>query len=212
MTPELKKLTAWAGIIFPALFVITFTLEDFLRPGYNALADFISALSLGPRGWIQITNFILTGALMFVFTRRIAAEFPTGKASRGGLIFLTMIAVLFMVSGPFVMDPAETPVNQGTVHGTIHGILGSLAFLLMPISTFVYLRRFNSDPAWKSFCTWTISLALIITANLVLFTVSSKITQFQIAFAGWLGLIQRALIVPFMLWMFIFGIKLLKRS
>ena len=145
----MKKLTvtqlniaAWAGIIAPALFVSVFSIEGWLRPGYNALHDFVSALSLGPRGWIQIANFMLFGLLFFIFTRGVASEFQSGKASRSGILLLTIIAFCFFLSGPFVMDPQSTPLSQATIHGTIHGILGAIAFLLMPISMFVYLRRF----------------------------------------------------------------------
>ena len=76
---------------------------------------FVSALSLGPRGWIQILNFIIFGALLFVFSRGVAAEFPNGKASRGGLVILTTIAICYFLSGSFVMDPANTPRNQMTL-------------------------------------------------------------------------------------------------
>ena len=46
-------------MIGPALFVVTFTIEGCLRPGYRAREMFVSELSLGPRGWIQIANFIV---------------------------------------------------------------------------------------------------------------------------------------------------------
>src|SRR5258706_9884107 len=101
MTISQRRLAVWAGIIGPALFVAVFTLEGWLRPGYEPLRMFVSALSLGPRGWIQIANFMVFGALLFVFTRAVAAEFPDGKASRGGLILLTIIAVCYFISGPF---------------------------------------------------------------------------------------------------------------
>ena len=45
--------------------------------------------ALGPRGWVQITNLIVFGVLFLLFTRAVAAEFTSGKASRGGLILLT---------------------------------------------------------------------------------------------------------------------------
>ena len=57
------NLSAWAGMLGPALFVAVFSIEGALRPGYNALSTYVSALSLGPRGWIQIANFYLFGLL-----------------------------------------------------------------------------------------------------------------------------------------------------
>ena len=206
-----RRLAAWAGIIGPALFVAIFTIEGWLRPGYEPLSTYVSALSLGPRGLIQIANFIVLGVLLLVFTRGVAAEFQTGKASRGGPILLTTIAILFLVSGPFLMDPTGTPLNQVTVHGTIHGLAGGIIFLLMPISCFVYLRRFRADPNWRSLQWWTLALGIIIAAAVVLLTISSKLPEVQNVFKDWLGLIQRTIIVPFMLWVFIFALGLHRR-
>jgi hypothetical protein len=203
-----RRLAAWAGIIGPALFVAVFTVEGLLRPGYKTLSTYVSALSLGPRGWIQIANFIILGLLLLVFTRGIAAEFQTGKASRWGFILLTIIAILFIVSGPFVMDPIFTPLNQTTVHGTIHGLAGGIIFILMPISCFVFLRRFRVDPNWRSLQRWTLVLGIIVAAAVVLLTISSKSPSLQNVFKDWLGLIQRFIIVPFMLWVFIFAVEL----
>jgi hypothetical protein len=211
-TLSLRQLAAWAGILGPALFVTVFTLEGGLRPGYKPLEMYISALSLGPRGWIQMTNFILQGALLAAFTWGLSAEFPTGKASRGGVILFAIMAVLFIVSGPFVMDPSGTPQAAATVHGTIHGLAGGIIFLLMPISIFVFLRRFRSDPEWRFLQWWTLGLGIVEAAADLFFIVVSKTPQLLITFAGWLGLIQRAALVPFMVWVFVFGLGLLRQK
>lgn len=207
-----KQIIIWSGIFAPILFVAVFIIEGWLRPGYDSLAQYVSALSLGPRGCVQITNFIVFGALLLLFSRAVAAAFPTGKASRGGLIILTILALCFFFSGLFVMDPAGTPLAQSTVHGLIHGILGAIAFLLMPACIFVYLRRFNSDPAWSPMRGWTLLLGIVSAAGLVLLTAASKFPQLQSTFAPWLGLIQRTLIIPFMLWIFIFTLHLARKQ
>jgi hypothetical protein len=56
-------------MIGPTLFVVMFTLEGWLRPGYEPLGMFISELALGPRGWIQVSNLMLFGALLRVCAR-----------------------------------------------------------------------------------------------------------------------------------------------
>ncbi len=58
-----RVLAGWAGMIGSALFVTVFTLEGWLRPGYDWRSTFISELSIGPRGWVQIVNFIMLGTL-----------------------------------------------------------------------------------------------------------------------------------------------------
>jgi hypothetical protein len=205
-------LTTWAGMIGPVLFVAIFTLEGWLRPGYEPLSMYVSALSLGPRGWIQIVNFTVFGTLMLVFTRAVAAEFQSGKASRGGLILLTIIATCYMLSGPFVMDPAGTLRNQMTIHGTLHGIFGGLVFSLMPVSCFVFLRRFREDPKWQFLQGWTLALGTISAIGVILLTIATKLPDTQNIFTAWLGLIQRTAIVPFMIWLFVFALGLYKHG
>ena len=207
-----RRVTALAGVVGPAVFVATFTAEGLLRRGYDPLRMYISALSLGPRGWIQIANFIVLGVLLFVFTRGVAAEFTAGKASRGGLLLLTVLSLLFMVSGPFVMDPTGTPLNLATIHGTIHGIAGGIVFLLMPITCIVYLRRFRADRNWQLLHWWTLVLGTIEAVAVFFFTIVSKSPVLAPAFENWLGLIQRVALVPFMLWLFVFALALLRRS
>jgi Protein of unknown function (DUF998) len=203
-------LAAWSGMIGSALFVGVFLLEGWIRPGYNPLTEYVSALSLGARGWVQIANFVLFGALLFGFTRAVAAEFPNGKASRWGLILLTIIASGYFFSGPFVMDPASTPQAEATFHGTLHGILGAIVFLLMPITMFVFWRRFHSDPKWQFLQGWTLILGIICAAVDIYFSIISKVPILLTSQSPWIGLIQRGVIVPFMIWVFVFALGITK--
>lgn len=206
-----NNITGWAGVLAPFIFVSVFTLEGWLRPGYNSTTEYVSALSLGPRGWIQVANFLVFGLLLFLFSRAVAVEIPSGKSSRAGLIILTILSICFFFSGPFVMDPAGTPLEKTTIHGLIHGILGAIAFLLMPYCIFIYLRRFTSDPTWKSMRLWSLGLGIISTLGLVGLTITSKFPQLQNSFSPWFGLIQRTLIIPFMVWLFLFALELRRR-
>lgn len=208
---KLHQHTVWAGILAPILFVGIFTVEGFLRPGYSALSMHISALSLGSRGWIQIVNFILFGLLLLVFTHSIAASFPAGKTPRAGMILLVIIAALILLSGPFVMDPAGTPQDQKTLHGTVHGIFGGLVFVLMPISIFTFLRSFRADPKWHNLYRWTLAIGIFDALAVLVFTIASKAPSLVSLFSPWIGLIQRTALIPFMIWLFIVAVTELKR-
>ena len=206
----IRYYAAWAGLLAPILFVTVFTVAGLLRKGYDPLSTYVSVLALGPGGWIQMLNFVILGVLMLVFSRGAAAEFKTGKASKGGPVLLLIIALLFIVSGIFVMDPTGTPLNQATVHGIIHGLAGGIIFTLMPITCFVFLRRFHADPDWQLFQGWTLVLGNIIAAAVIMLTLTSKVPALQTSFASWQGLIQRMIIIPFMLWLFLFAYRLFR--
>ena len=209
---QFRKLSAWAGILAPVIFVGVFTVEGILRSGYDPLKMYISALSLGNRGWIQISNFLILGFLLFIFTLGLSKKFQTGKASRGGIITLYVISALFFISGPFVMDPTETPADQMSVHGLIHGLSGGIVFTIMPIIIFIFLRRFVSDANWQSFRWWTLTLGIIEALGVVVFTYVSKIPVEQNAYINYFGLFQRIALIPFMVWVFLFGIEMLRRQ
>ena len=209
-TSKYLLFAAWSGIIGPALFVAVFLLEGWIRPGYNSLAEYVSALSLGGRGWIQIINFVIFGTLLFGFTRAVATEFPNGKASRWGLILLTIIAIGYFFSGPFIMDPTGTPLAETTFHGNLHGILGAIVFVMMPITIFVFWRRFHSDPKWRFLQGWTLGLGTLCAAVDIYFSIISKIPILLTSQSHWVGLIQRGVIVPFMIWVFVFALGMTK--
>lgn len=207
------KITALAGMVAPLLFVATFTIEGWLRPGYDARRMFISALSLGPRGWVQIVNFLLLGAAFFVFSRGVAAAFREGKASRAGHVLLTIIAVAFFASGPFVMDPIGTVRGQLTVHGILHGILGAFVFTLAPATCFVFWRRFRSDEGWRSLRTWTLVAGVVITMAVVLLRIGAPNAPApDNALTSWVGVIQRTAIITFLAWVFTFARALYQRA
>jgi hypothetical protein len=206
-----QLIAGWAGMLGSALFVIIFTVEGFLRPGYDWRSTFISELSIGPRGWIQILNFIILGALFLIFTWGVAAEFRAGKASKWGPILLAIIGFSFLISGPFVTDVAGIPRDQMTLQGTIHGIFGALVFSLSPISCFVFYRRFREDPNWKHLSGWTLTAGIITSVAVILLSASTKQPVQPNAFTPWNGLIQRMVIVPYLIWIFTFAFALRKQ-
>src|ERR1035437_551196 len=212
MNSTMKKFinfAPWAGMIGPVLFIIVFTLEGWFRPGYNSLGMYVSELSIGPRGSIQIVNFIIFGLLFLIFTRAVANEFKEGKASKAGPILLTIIAFCFIISGPFVTDPGTIFTYQMSWHGILHGIFGALVFSLAPISCFIFYRRFREDSKWQSLSRWTITACIII----VIAVVFMKIGQIPPSLVNtYVGLIQRIALIAYLSWIFAFALKLNKQS
>lgn len=207
-----RVLAGWAGMIGSALFVLVFTMEGWLRPGYDWRSTFISELSIGPRGWIQILNFIILGTLFLVFTWGVAAEFREGKASKAGPLLLAIIGFGFLISGPLVTDLSATPRDQMSLHGIFHGIFGALVFSLAPVSCFVFWRRFREDPNWKHLQGWTLTVGIITTAAVVLLSAATKTAVMPNALTPWNGLIQRTVIVPYLIWIFTFAFTLRKQG
>lgn len=65
--PPAARLLAWAGILGPTLFTVTFIVLAQSRSDYSHVADPVSALAAGPNGWIQSVNFLVFGPLTIAF-------------------------------------------------------------------------------------------------------------------------------------------------
>jgi hypothetical membrane protein len=71
------RLLLACGAIGPLLNIVVFLILGATRPYYSAWQIPISSLSLGEGGWMQITNFIVCGALLLGFAiglRRVACS------------------------------------------------------------------------------------------------------------------------------------------
>jgi len=195
---DTRRAAAIAGMAGPALFAAIFTVEGLLRPGYRPLAMFVSELSLGPRGWIQIASFILYGASFLVFARGMTRELRGAGAS-----MLWGFGAALILAGVFVMDPNGTPPPERTIHGRVHGLSGAYVFLGWPVCLFLLARAFRKDPAWRPYAAPTLLAALVTAVLLVALTYASQEIQSGRSVPGLqVGLIQRAHIFTWLAWQF----------
>jgi hypothetical membrane protein len=195
---------AVAGMSGPVLFVTVFTVEGARRPGYCPLSMFVSELSLGPAGWVQVTSFLVTGALVVVFGRGLARYARDGGTSRAGPVLLQIIGLSLMASGPFTTDPSSV-AGPVTWHGMIHGLFGAVVFTLAPVTCFVFYRRFRRDPAWRPLAGWTLAAAVLLALGIGVLRFSQVP---EAGLFGYKGLVQRVVLVTFMAWLFAVGARL----
>lgn len=153
-----RKLGAVAGIVGSVAFVATFTIEGWLRPGYDAQRMFLSELALGPRGLVQIINFVACGFATILFARGMRAEFPAAPAAA---LQLYVVGVGLIGAGLFVMDPLTTPTSHLSWHGLLHGVFGAAFFYGAPIACFLFARHFREAPRWRSLAGYTLATAVV---------------------------------------------------
>ena len=131
--PVAMTLLLACGAIGPLLNIVVLLVLGATRPGYNAWQVPDSSLELGVSGWIQITNYLITGALMLGFAIGLRRVLCAGRGSTWGLILLGIYGLTFIGAGIFVTDPvlgyppgaSSTP----TVHGILHDLFGQLQFI-----------------------------------------------------------------------------------
>jgi hypothetical membrane protein len=198
---SIRQLAAWAGVIGPILFIAVFTVEGFLRPDYNPISTYISDLSIGPRGIIQIMNFLIFGLLFFIFSYGLSLEFRTRNRSLNGPRILMLMAILLFLTGFFVTDPIHTPLFEMTWQGIVHNIIGAILLSLCPISCYVFWRAFREHDEWRLFQKLTLVAGVIITVGLLAFVVALEgAVLTPNALTDYAGLIQRIDLITFLLW------------
>jgi hypothetical protein len=189
-------------MVGPPLSAGVTVVEGWLRPGYDSRSMYGSELALGPRGIIQIVNFVVYGILLLLFARGMAAEFPHGKASRWGPRLLAISGLCWIGGGLFVMDPQapSMPLAQFSWHGWLHALFGVPLSYTLPISCFVFLTRFREDPDWQVLARWTLTAGVLSAAFFVVLKVILWTMRIAPANAApaWGGLIQR---LAFFIWL-----------
>jgi len=171
---QLTKLMLTGGIIGGPIYIIIGLAQILTREGFDMTRHPLSLMSLGDLGWIQITNFIVTGFLVLLAAIALHRLAQADKRWRRGAFLIGLYAVCIIGGGIFVTDPAlgfppGTPdVYPKTFswHGLLHFIAGQIAFLSLIAASFVYGKYFavNQMRKWATFSRLTggIFLAAII--------------------------------------------------
>jgi hypothetical protein len=134
-----------AGVV---VFGVVSFAQVFTREGFDLIRFPLSSLSNGELGWLQITNFLVTGTLTVsgaIGLRRAFRGTPGGVwAPR--LMLLNGIGVF--LAGPFVLQggggfPVGDPGVDGMTTGTIgHIVVGSIAFFSLIAACYVTGRHY----------------------------------------------------------------------
>jgi hypothetical protein len=167
---EQTKLLLTGSVLAGPIYIIVGIAQILTREGFDITRHPLSFMSLGDLGWIQITNFIVTGLLVLagaIGMRRLA---QADKRLRRGALLLGIYGLGVVGGGLFVTDPAlgfppgtpNTYPQTMSWHGLLHFIFGQIGFLALIVASFVYARYFaaNGLRGWTMFSVLTGALFL----------------------------------------------------
>ncbi len=160
---------AGPGLFGTVLTTLTVLQRDFmLEIGWEPLKDpsgaWPSGLSLGPYGWAQNLNFVLSGALIAIFAVGLDRSLKGG--SRAGPALLSVAAVAMALLA-FETDPLDR-TGPRTLHNFIHDAAFVLFVLSLLPALFLLWCRMRKDPFWRGHARYTLATALVASACLVL--------------------------------------------
>jgi len=192
-TKRLLMCGAIAGPIYIAIGLA----QIVTREGFDMTRHPLSLMSTGDLGWIQITNFIVTGILVGLGAIGLRRATNGDKRWKRGALFIGLYGVGVIGGGLFVPDPAlgfppGTPnVYPETIswHGLLHFIFGQLGFLALIIANFIFARHFAAAKlhGWAAYSAFTGSffLATIFAAIAVMGAPWTMIALYVAVVLGW---------------------------
>jgi uncharacterized protein DUF998 len=175
--PDCRRL--WYAVVASGVFLLIALIGGALRPDYDAWHQSISALSLGPAGWVQDLSFLLLGSALFGTTpvwRRVLA----GGVGAGAYPVLTALTGLSLIVTAFVpQDPAPgyDPERLGyalpTTIGLIHLAAAGVGAAASCAALFVMASRFATLPDWRAWVAPSRLAALLTISSVIIYAVWS---------------------------------------
>jgi len=149
------------GVIAGPIYVIVAAAQILTRDGYDPTRHAVSQLSNGALGWIQITNFLVTGAMTIAAAVGMRRALGPGKQSAWASGLLGAYGLGVFCAGIFRADPSDgfppgTPPGMGDVswHGLTHFAVAGLGFVCLAAACLVmgawFARQDEAGWAWYS--------------------------------------------------------------
>ncbi len=180
-------------------FVLAMVVVQLRYPGYSDLANYVSDLGgpQSPTAGLFNGSIILLGLAGVVGTLLARRAFPAKTLARLGLAFLVVAELSAILVGIF----HET--NNGDLQDHIHTAVSASTFIASGIALLCLGVGTFRDTRWDGYRGYTFLSGVVTLVALVLFEVDP-------GGAGYLGLWERLIIAPILLWAILAGAHLMR--
>jgi hypothetical protein len=196
--PWLTTLSAAIAAIAVLYFVVAVSVAELLRPFYDPLRATISELAVGHDGWIQVSAFCVLGVGLLALQHGLWRRLRGTLLSRSGLILLALCAAATFVAAAFPTDLTGSVVH--TMSGDIHTWMADVGYSCLILGSLLLSLHFRHDEQWRSYHRPSLALALLGTAAAIAMALTTH--------SGVLGLTQRLMAVPLLLWILLTALRL----
>ena len=149
------------GVIAGPIYVVVAAAQALTREGYDPTRHAVSQFSNGALGWIQVANFVVTGAMTIAAAVGVRRALGPGRQSAAVSGLLGVYGAGVLAAGFFRADPSDgfppgTPAGVGEVswHGMAHFAVAGVGFACLVAACFVMgswcARRGEASWAWFS--------------------------------------------------------------
>ncbi len=148
-----KTLLAY-GVLAGPVYVVVSLAQALTRDGFELTRHQWSLLSNGPYGWVQITNFLVTGLMMGALAAGSRRALRPGRSATWAPRLIGVFGASMVGAGVFRADPslgfpAGTPDDIAHVswHGMLHLASAGVGFTCLAAACLVVARRFAAEGA-----------------------------------------------------------------
>ena len=192
------------GLAAGVLSLASTTIQGLYRADFDPWHQAISALSLGPGGWLQMLNLIAFGAAVLTTVGPWHRILAGATGSTAYPVLTALVGVSFIGVGLIPQDPAPGYDPQGlgletpTPHGLVHLAFAAIAAASSVAGLFVMAARFARNPAWHRWPLYSFLTGLVVILCVVVYGVWS------VQSTGFAGTFERTAMIAPMFWMFAF--------
>jgi hypothetical protein len=193
MPTRVTRVLLASGVIAGPLYVLAALIQGLTRPGFDLLHHDVSLLSNGELGWIQITNFMVTGLLVIAGAVGMRRVIQRSRGGTWGPLFIGLYGLGLIGAGIFVADPMNgfppgTPAGAHAIswHGLMHLVTAGIGFIALIAACFVFAHRFAAL-AQRGWAAFSVATGVIFFAAFA--GVASGSDQALIVIGFWMGVI-----------------------
>jgi len=140
------------GIIAGPIFIVVALAQALTRDGFDLARHQWSLLSNGDLGWIQITNFVVTGLMTIALAVGLRRALGPGRGGTWAPRLIAVYGASLIGAGAFRADPAlgfpagaPDKVTEVSWHGMLHFVSGGIGFACLIAACLVLARRFAAE-------------------------------------------------------------------
>ena len=189
-----------AVLVAAGIFVGCVLVLHLLQPGLDPSSSMLSQYALGRGATLMAVAFLALSATYVALLVGLHAELR-GIWGRLGQAMLLLAAVGSAMGGLFPMDPIDTPPEQYSLSGKLHGVafmLGGPGALLSATFVSIALARL---PDWRRAKRGLALTAAVVWIVYVVFSVAVvQMMSGSAAALQWVGWLNRALVLSWLLW------------
>ncbi|WP_092967336.1 DUF998 domain-containing protein [Agromyces sp. CF514] len=136
-----KSLLGW-GVVAGPFYLVVGATQALLVPGFDLSQHALSLLLLGPLGWIQAANLVLSGLMVLAaavgFARLLPAPRGTWAAVLLGVYGVSLFAAALFPPDPMHGFPVgSADATAASTSGLLHLVAGAVGFLSLAVAAVV---------------------------------------------------------------------------